>query len=693
MALPRYNAGLPRDTSAASEAQAHMATSNTYNTLSAKLDQWRSGAAKDLGKQRALEAEEQAYKDTVNGEPYHKESVYTIYGEAYNNTRKATYSAEMEMDISSKSQEYSEQFKHDPEGYQNAMQGYLKGVKEETPDAAIEASLTISGEKLILNQTTKLTKAKIKATQEADLATYETYRQDINSQIINSIMSRDTAGADILKEKYATYVKSMRHSDTMSDAKRIEDLADNEYVIKRGVLVQTVQKYIQEKKWEDVQEIISEFDKEIPPGFSSDQWEKTSNSINNDFERAKRVESYEERKVVTNANKSIKEKMRLSKSGVNDGSEIATKEELATADADVQEDYRIEAVTTKYMKNFGKYSLLELEANLSKIKSDTKFSELDVKVQKRVESKINEMRAGYKSDPIGQGEILGNYKPTKPITLGMDEDEFAINIEKRFDQAGINIENAGKDAGMILKPDEVEQFQDYLNEQDGVTQLQVLSKISTLPKEQSEIIYKQLDKKGAYVYSSVGTLINQGQSKVAQTILAGNTPGLEVTAVKEFSNTAYTSLLGILNDHDIKSINNKTKVAELYHKGMIATDNQEVGTQDAIEAIYGKINEYSGKQFFMPVGVPETDFDNWIDKYEVKGDPKLTEEIRGMNDTLWDSDLQLVYKDDGKYLLKDSETGMFIQGKDRKFIELNYFEKPTSYNQKKAIERKYGDAL
>jgi len=688
MALPRYKPSEVRlDTGAgiAEQAQASEAQ-NLANIMS----QWQGVAGKELGEQRANEAQEQAYKDTIDGKPFHKENVYTIYGQAYNTTRKATYSAQLEMDISNKSAELAELHKDNPNAYNSAMQGFMKGIEKETPDSAIKASLAITGGKLISKQTDALTVKHNKATKDTQLATYEVHRNKTNSDIINAALSDDTKTVDLLKAKRETYIRTLRDTGVITEAKMIEDLADNNYTINRGIITQGIQQLVDEKDWEAAEKIITKFDKKIPDGYSYDQWQKTSNALNNAYARGKKLESYDTKKVTTTANKSVKDKTDRIKQGVNDGSEVVSKEDLALADADVREDYETESKWATYSKSLAPYSLLELEATSTKIKADTKLSEQDIKVQKKFDAYIKEVRAGYKKDAISQGEKLGNYEPTNPITLDMPDDEFIAGMNERFNQRGINVSNAGNEAGDMLKPDEAVAMKDYLESADQTTQLQVLNKISSLPKEQSEVIYKQLDKKGAYVYSAAGTLLQQGQTKVAQAILTGNIPGLEVATEKSFSGTTFTKLLGLIGEHSVESRNDKTKVVEMYHKGMLAEDKLTSVTE-AVEAIYGKINDYSGREFFMPVGVGKTDFDTWIDKYELKGEPKLTEEIRGMNDTFWDSDLQLVYKDDGKYYIKDSSTGQYQTDADKKLIVMDYYDMPDTHNRSRQFDKKFGD--
>jgi hypothetical protein len=658
MALPRYkpsevrldNGGGVAEQAQASEAQ------NLANIMS----QWQGVAGKELGEQKAHEAQEQAYKDTIDNKPFHKENVYTIYGQAYNTTRKATYSAQLEMDISNKSAELASKFKYDPQGYQNEMQGYMKGIDKETPDSAIKASLAISGEKLISNQTAKLTNAKIERQSKADLATYEVYKEDKQSQLINSIISGDTKSADIIKHQMDEMTTSLLHSNTLSDEKFIEDTAENQFIIKSGVVTGLVQKYIDGGDTESAEEMIKEFNKEIPPGFTSKQHKTVKSSLRTIMAGAKKEERAKAKELKEIANDELDNTIKVLKSN-KQVTKLPSDSTIKNASPSKRKQLNNIIEANAVLDKFRDLTIVEKEAELRKMKAKEKGTGLDVDVEKELEAMIKEEKAAWDKDPISQGEVEGMYKG---VEIEIGDEDLIPNLQTRLRQSKMNIDEAGQGAWNILTASEADYFGNYLGDNSNATIEEKQSFIATVNSAGDEVatkIYKQIGKKNAYNFVFAGQLSQFGNDEAAQVAMQG--ANADVKLPEGFKQDLQVKLGGIFRGQKAGEYNTMLKGLQDYAKGLTmrgveVTDGVlSTSIDDVFEQTIGKVNKYNNSNVILPHGVETDKFEAWLDDIIIKDRPILQEGLRDTTDSFMKGNHQLHYYGNGQYKIWNDNGG------------------------------------
>jgi hypothetical protein len=659
MALPRYNPSEVRLQPGAASV-AHQQVASEYQNLSNMLSQWSGVAAEELGKQKAREAEEQAYQDTINNKPFHKESVYTIYGQAYNTTRKATYTAQLEMDISKKSDELSAQFQDDPQGYQNAMQGYMKGLKDETPDSSIEASLSISGEKLISTQFNKLQQVKIKKQQKADLVTYEVFKGQKQSQLINAIIDGDTKTADLIKHQMEEMTTSLMTSGTLSDDKYIEDVAENDYIIKSGVITGMVQKSLNNNDIEEAEDLYKEFGKKIPPGFTAAQHKTVKTSLRTQIAGAKKEQRASAKEQKELANEALDNVIKVLNNGKTP-TKIPSDEDMKNASPSKVKKLKNIVKANEQLDKYRDLTLIEQEVKFREMKSKETGTPLDVDVQKELEQIINNRRTAWNSDPISQGQIEGMYQP---VEIKMEDPNIVDNLMTRFRQSKINIDEAGQGAWHLLTKSEADFFGNYLGDNSGATieeKQQFISTLKTFPDEVSDKLYKQIGKKRAYNFVFAGNLSKIGNDNAAQVAMQG--ANADVKLPEGIKQDIQTKLGGIFRGQKADEYNTMVKGIQDYAKGLtmrgveVSDGILNSSIDDIFEQTIGKVNKYNNMNVVLPFGVEESSFEDWLDNIIIPDRPNLQEGLRDTTDSFMKGNHQLHYYGNGQYKIWNDNGG------------------------------------
>jgi len=640
-----------------------------FESLSSKLDQFSQMALKQHVIGRMGAAQDQAAKDDAKGVPFHKESIYTEYGKAYNNTRSATFAANAEIDLTTKSAEFAQQFEHQPAEYNNAMKNYREKLSLDAPTPELGNVIAISGRKIQNHQFGKLSIAQNEEFNRYKLNTYANFIGLQESRAINAGAKGDKGkkDLDLIREYSLDYTNAMVEDGIITKAEAEQQIEISEYKIKKGTLESQIRDLVTEKSFDEARNIVSSFGDEIPEGYTVAQYDAINKSITSIYNGGIKTQKAKEKKVVASADKLAKSQIRMKQQGVTSDESFITEETKKNLSPEMAKTVQIQENTDAFMLQFADLTQLEKENLFREKRNSAEFTVLDIEVQKAIEENIKASNKGYKDDPMTQGAAEGSYTLEETIHPGMED--FAKIVEDREFLMGINVENAGISANKLLTAGEVTSFTDILNGEDETAKLQLIQSISNT--EQAELIYDQLDKKGADVYVASGRLLSKGQPQVARTIMFGAKADVKLDTGVKASN--YTKLVSILQGHDVDTINTMTNITTNYNKGVMGMTGDTASTRDAIEAVYGKITKYNGRETFAPIGVTTDKFETWLSGYTVPGNPTLSEDIQSLAG-FWDGDLQLVWEADGKYSIKDSSTGMTIADDSGKPIMIDYYE-------------------
>jgi len=640
-----------------------------FESLSSKLNQFTSMAMNQYAAQRMGEAKEQAARDDAIGKPYHKESVYTMYGKAYNNTRSATFAANAEIDLTTKSTQLAETYKNDPDGYTNAMGSYKDKLALDAPTPELGSVISITGRKIQNHQFGKLSIAKAEEINNQKIGTLDTY---VNLQITRAINAQsigNTKDLDLITETTLDYVDSMVKEGVIPQSTADNLIKTTKYKVDKGSKEAILRDLIEAKKFDEAREMVESFGDEIGEQYTVTQFDAINRSLTTIYNGGVKANTSATKKVTKEADKLAKNQIKMKQHGVTSDEATISEETKANLSPEVTKLVEIQEKTDAFMLQFADLTQLEKEETLRSAINTAEFTSLSIEVQKAIKENIKATNNGYKNDPMSQGFAEGSYALDETIYYGMEG--FTEALDDRDFYKDINVDNAGIGANKLLTKGEEQSFIDTLQGADETAKLGMLQEISSLPKEQAELIYKQLDKKGADIYIASGRLLTQNQPHVARVLMFGATADVKLET--ETKATNYTNLSTILQGHDVDTINTMTTMATNYNKGAIGMTGSIVSSKEAIEAVYGKIKGYNGRDTFIPVGVNEGTFNAWLSGYIVSGDSALTEEIQSLNNAWFDGDIQLVWEEDGKYSLKDSSNGLTYMDEEGSPIILDYY--------------------
>ena len=624
--------------------------------LSSRLAAFSSAAFERAAVEASEKAVTQAQKDDSSGAAFHKQSVHTAYGKAYNNARTASYTANAEIELDRKSTEYALQFKNDPDGYAKSMQEYYKQMQSEAPIPELKSVIGITGKK-IANQTFgKLMVGAMKESQDAQLDDYGRAIELKTGQLINAYSRGDNATAELIKDSMFTYTGTMQFEGLIDQATAQKIERNVEYEVTKGTISNAVRDLVEDGNLADAGTIIESFSSEIPENMSIEEAENITQEITQIFNNGVKVHKAGLKTVAKQANNEVKDAVSVMKSGKVPKKPVS-EETLSASSEENQNKYYVQKEVSKILNKYSGFTIEEQEKLVTEYKATEEGSKISVEVMKQLEKTIQERRTAWRKDPISQGAAEGLYEPTEVLQVGMSEEQLGEILIQRHEQSQINISEAGDGASALLTQDEAVKWTNAIHSADETQQLAMMDQVNSLPSEIGKEIYKQIGKKGAYTFRRVGELIST-DLPAARKILFGSK--VDVPAPIGFKGQAISAASDLMTLATADSMNNYVEAATNYAKGHLAQTGEEVSGKEAMEAVYGTIGEFSGGKFFIPKGVSEEDFGVFIDGYEVPGHPKLTEDIRSMNDFWDDSDLQLKSAGDGKYLVYDPSDDAYI---------------------------------
>ena len=341
--------------------------------LSSRLAAFSSAAFERAAVEASEKAVTQAQKDDSSGAAFHKQSVHTAYGKAYNNARTASYTANAEIELDRKSTEYALQFKNDPDGYAKSMQEYYKQMQSEAPIPELKSVIGITGKK-IANQTFgKLMVGAMKESQDAQLDDYGRAIELKTGQLINAYSRGDNATAELIKDSMFTYTGTMQFEGLIDQATAQKIERNVEYEVTKGTISNAVRDLVEDGNLADAGTIIESFSSEIPENMSIEEAENITQEITQIFNNGVKVHKAGLKTAAKQANNEVKDAVSVMKSGKVPKKPVS-EETLSASSEENQNKYYVQKEVSKILN---KYSDVDNTIKRVKIRTCQCGSKLD----------------------------------------------------------------------------------------------------------------------------------------------------------------------------------------------------------------------------------------------------------------------------------------------------------------------------
>jgi len=598
---------------------------SNFESLASKLQSFSKRGFQMAGEAAAAEATVQAANDDASGKEFHKESIHSMYGKAYNNARSASYAANAEIDLTTTSGNLAHEFKGDPEGYRKAMSNYYETMQTEAPTPELKGVIGISGRKVTnhaFGQMSIAKDAEVKATQKME------YVQNVDlkiGQAVNAKSKGDLKTYDLIMSSMTEYTKTMSDNNVISEAEvlKIEDTAA--YTIEKGVLENTLDDMLATGNMEQAEGLVSKFNEEIPNNLSTSQYENIQSSLNSKYSKQVRLNSVNEVKAQKANKKTVKTGIDLYNAGKQPENAAQLDDLSLTLSEDDQRDYKIAKEAYGVSASFQNLTLSEQETEINKIESKDISNEFEQKVLNQIKSNFNKVKTMAKNDPMSLSIQQGNVPATDALQVGMLPENFIEAIMIRADSANTNKEIYGNNAGFLFTDQEAAQYSQYLESPDTsiADKLAFIEQIESVVPDNASDVYSQLSKKGSPVTSYAGTLVRNGDSQKAEKLLKGVQILKEVPGIVDYETLNWKLAGKVGNAMQFAGAGQRKslyKASAAYY----AASAEENGKLDGalsmsdvntvISDLTNGLGEKDGQNYFLPKGKTEDDVEDYLDE-------------------------------------------------------------------------------
>ena len=622
-----------QNVSQGSQAVVKQASAN-IDTLANRLQSFSNKGFQMAGVAAAEEATIQAANDDAQGKDFHKESIHSIYGKAYNNARSASYAANAEIDLTQTSSNLANQYKGDPEGYHKAMNSYYQTMQTEAPTAELKGVIGISGRKVTNYTFGKMSIAKdaeVKETQKIE------YIQSIDlklGQAINARSKGDEKTFDLIMSSMTEYTKTMRDNNVISDAEvlKIQDTAD--YTIKKGVLDNTLDDLLANGKMEEASNMVSKFNEEIPKDLTASQYDNIQASLNSKYGKQVKLNNANQVKI-QKANKSqVKKGIDLFDAGKQPDNVNQLDDLVETLDEEDKDKYMIAKEAYSISASFQELTLSEQQAEINKLESAEFTNEFEQKILDKIKSNFNKIKSMAKNDPMSLSIQQGNVPATDALQIGMDPQAFGESILIRSDSANTNKEIYGPQASYLFTAQEAGQYSAWLENPDTsiAEKLDFITQIETMVPDNAKDVYAQLSKKGASITSYAGSLVRTGEMQKAERLLKGVQVLKEIPKIVDYETLNWKLSGKVGNAMQFAGPGQREslyKASAAYYAAMAEEKGKlsgELNTGDVNEVIFDLTNgvgEKDGQNYFLPKNKTEDDVEDYLDELTVNSVPEF----------------------------------------------------------------------
>lgn len=624
MPLPRYNPSEVRAVTGASAIPAQ-AEAQTWQTLSNKLDQWSGTLFQQGVTQREKEAKKDAESAFMNeGTNAKITEDYTIYGQSYNTSLRALQAKQISIDTNNSLQKYFESSPDNAQSFINQAEAYYKGALKEMPeDLKAEYAIDFEAKKSsylakvranekIKNDDIKLSVGNDFYKQQYNLAT-QASRDGSYKLAITEAQKAEENLTDLRDSGLITYVQYEKQVDVL-----YKSVADAKYQGENDRL-------IEDNNLEGSQKYIDKFRKTTNKLYSDEEREKLADEM-----QAALNAKIRQNKLNNDANKAeadilVTDAIKIYNSGKkpNNIEDIIMSSTLVTPKK--RHDLKVAEKAYSIIRKVDYLTLPEQQAyiNAMEAKPNANIEEVDALAQAK--KNISEKLRMAEKDPYSLGVQDGIYEQAGVLIPSQGLGALVQNLPTRVKQSLIE-ESAYGTPRKLFTDAEVQQYSAWLN--SPTTSInEKLDFIETLENTipgNSSIVYKQLNEKGASIFSFAGSMIKKGDRQKAEMMLRGQVILREQPGVVPFDdmqwklNGSIGNALRYQGEGVRKSLSEATTAyyaALAEQEGKLSKENAPLDlVKRAVKDTTGGVAQRNDQSYFLPPGVESgNDVDDWIE--------------------------------------------------------------------------------
>jgi len=634
------------------------------NTLSQRLQGFSDAMMSQHAEVVADEAANKALSDVEKTGTFDKKEVYTVYGKAYNTAAKAAYGAEAESLIDQKAQELALRYQNDPVGFSNSLKSFTDSLINQSPTPELRTTLGIYAGK-VKNKGFGAISRKVDAElREGRKVSFANNFQKGLGQIVNSVLEGDIESAELQQFDLASKLDAMRASGDITPAEHQRLKIQGEYTLDHDIGVGTLTELLLDDNIEEAITFLEGETYENQPNMTPDQFDKYQTrlkSVFNEYRSRKKAEATNNK---ASSNILIKDTIELLKNGKvpSPDQQMATEAALPNASPEKQREYMIYDEANKQLSAWEDLSIAEKEIRYNELAARKEMTTTELEVQKAMGKMIAEEKTMSVKDPVGLALKRGSIQPLPnmaPDAGGVDG--LLAGLKQMETDSFIIQDKYGEDKKQQMTSETAKEWADYMNSPDISinNKLEFIQRVSENAPHQAGMVFNQIGGKHAPTFLFAASTMKNGNKEAARLALKGKGANIELPTGFQASVTTYIG--NALANFKGDALNTLKQGVIDYSKGKAMEGEDKMIDTGNLEEYFGSsigyIVDYNGQDTILPIGVEESDFDQWLNEIEIPDSPELQEAIRDMPDIFFGGDIQLQYVDDGKYMIRKYNNG------------------------------------
>lgn len=642
-----------------------------------------TGMAQQAAKAQAQDkAVEDAARDSAEGKPFYKESVYTAYGQAYNSAASATYAANANIETQRKSDELALQHENNPLAYTTAMNSFVEELGKQAPTDSLRATIKISGTKLknaVFGSLSQQENQRIKAAQK------ETFLQESQlniGQIVNLESIGDTAAADLLKKKNLVHMNALEAEGVLTPAESIKYTKQGNFQIRKGTAENNMMGLLQEASLENAATLLENYRTTKSQDLDIDEHEAIYSELNRLYSNEVKNRDAVDKEKKEYANSIIDDANKVMKAGLTFDDIEGAKEAYQFATPAKQKEFDIQMAAKKAMDIYRYKSLPEQEKTLADVQASGMIGAniVDAEVLGAIETNLKERKAKAAKDPISLGVAEGRFPPSQAMSVSNGIQAIIDIMPERMRMRSANMLEYGDEANKVFTDAEASQWSAYL-ENPKTSSEEKIAFIKALPIDAMKPALLQLQKKDAFVLSFVGGLVSEGKEEIAKKVLRGQTILQELKGVVDMETVTWKAYGNIGNAMQFSEIGDRQSLVNSII-AFSAADSEEKGTLNkgwtgadmtkTIKNLTNGVAKRNNQSYFLPDNATENEVEDWLESDALKN---TLPEVPGFSKEQVMTIISqgcLVSTGNGTYAVKQKDSKKFLMISDKKPLQLKY---------------------
>ena len=666
MPLPRYNPSEARLQTGAGIAE--NAQAQTWQTLSNKLDQW-SGYAYKQGadardKQGKTDAEQAFLGEGKNAKITED---YTIHGQSYNNSLKALQAKQVSLDTNNSLRGYFEENIESEAGFLNQAESYHKGAIKEMPEY-LRAEYSIDFEAKKANYVAKVRTNEKKKNDDIKLATGNDFHKQQFSLATQAsrdgspklaMVEAEKAEANLTDLKDARLISAVEYEKQVD--KLYKGVADAKFQGENDRLIET-------NDVQGSQKYITNFRKTKNTLYTDEERESLADEMQTQLNKKLVALRANDKKDEENATLILKSVLETKKSGgtsVYSEDEIKSAMKLSTSKQtvfDLETQFQIE----KNAPGWRGLSLTEKEDIVTRLKT-SKRTPASQELINQMESDLKETSQRVKNDVVGLAIEQGVIPQPN---IGMSASDGIDSLIEGINQIDTHTikETYGDNATNLLTKEDANSWKNFFEAPGNVIEkVDYISRIASLSPTKAKAVYNQIAGKDAPTFGFVANLVTSGNKDAAIVALKGKNSGIKLENPNVFKSEVDKKLAGVYS-HDITgTILNRNSIGIInYNKGIVSEGSEQLDASEAVEATFGTVETYNGKDVLIPRGIEKGDFEDWLGNLKTVINDSLATEIADSISFFGAKTVQIHTVGNGKYKVYKTNNGKgyYVEGKE-----------------------------